>query len=159
MQILEDFAGIFLEDFSGHCFPTEMSRKNPATKSTEKIRQRQPKNRNPREIRSARNRPYPVGQKRHPDVAGQKLPRDNCCLCIVSALSRNCPHRGGHFERGEKRPSLVGERQFGRHSRRLFGRGSLRVKNCRETVGRQFCRETSCRETSRCLAGPSGQYV
>ena len=35
-------------------------------------------------------------------------------------------------------PSLVGERQFWRHFRRQFGRGELRVKNCRETVGSQF---------------------
>ena len=31
--------------------------------------------------------PYnPVGQKRHIDVAGQKLPRDNFCLSLVSQL-------------------------------------------------------------------------
>ena len=34
--------------------------------------------------------------------------------------------------------SIVGERHFGRHFKRLFGRGLLRVKNCRETVGSQF---------------------
>ena len=38
----------------------------------------------------------------------------------------------------EKKPSLVGERQFARHCRRQFGRGQLRVKNCLETAGRQF---------------------
>ena len=35
-------------------------------------------------------------------------------------------------------PSLVGERQCWRHFRRQFGRGQLRVKNCRETVASQF---------------------
>ena len=33
---------------------------------------------------------------------------------------------------------IVGERQFGRHFKRQFGRGQLRVKNCRETVGSHF---------------------
>ena len=31
-------------------------------------------------------RPFPVGQKRQIDVAGQKLPRDNFCLSLVSQL-------------------------------------------------------------------------
>ena len=30
--------------------------------------------------------PLPVGQKRQIDVAGQKLPRDNFCLSLVSQL-------------------------------------------------------------------------
>ena len=47
-------------------------------------------------------------------------------------------HREGNFERGKRMTSLVGERQFGRHFRRQFGRGYLRVKNCLETVERQF---------------------
>ena len=38
----------------------------------------------------------------------------------------------------EKMSSTVGERQFGRHFKRQFERGYLRVKNCRETVGSQF---------------------
>ena len=46
--------GIFLEDFSGH-----FSHKNEEKKSGNKIREkdRRPKNRNPRKIRSAENRP------------------------------------------------------------------------------------------------------
>ena len=42
--------------------------------------------------------PYgnPVGQKRQIDVAGQKLPRDNVCLSLVS----HYPHRGVNLERG-----------------------------------------------------------
>ena len=39
-----------------------------------------------------------MGQKRHLDVAGQKLPRD----IFVSQLSRNYPHRRGNLERGKK---------------------------------------------------------
>ena len=35
-------------------------------------------------------------------------------------------------------PSLVGKRQFWRHFGRQFGRGHLRVKNCRKTVGSQL---------------------
>ena len=58
-------------------------------------------------------------------------------IIFVSQFSRSYPHRGGNFERG-KMPSLVGERQSWRHFRRQFGRGSLRVKNCRKTVGSQF---------------------
>ena len=34
--------------------------------------------------------------------------------------------------------ALVGDRQFGRHLKRQFGRGWLRVKNCRETAGSQL---------------------
>ena len=147
------------------------------------------------------------------------MSRDKNCseTNVVSQLSRNCPHRGGIFEREKKSPlfqrfrkgvggmglatnkppkraqkvlqkcvpiflrghrknvqkrgvnpwslkgffalvfegflranplflptpfskllTLVGERQFGRLFRRQFGRGKLRVKNCHETVGRQF---------------------
>ena len=57
----------------------------------------------------------------------------------------------GAILKEEKMSSIVGERQFGRHFKRQFGWGQLRVKNCRETVGSQFCREAS-----RCLAGRSG---
>ena len=63
-----------------------------------------------------RNSPshHPVGQKRHLDVARQKLPRDNFCLSIVSlTLTTEVTLKD------EKMPSLVGERQ----SRRQFGRG------------------------------------
>ena len=44
----------------------------------------------------------------------------------------------GLILKDDKKASLVGERQFGRRFRRQFGRGYLRVKNCPETVGRQF---------------------
>ena len=56
---------------------------------------------------------------------------------FVSQLPRNYPHRGVILKE-EKKPSLVKERQFGRHFRRQFRRGLLRVKNCLETLGRQF---------------------
>ena len=74
---------------------------------------------------------HSAGQKRHLDVAGQS-PRDNFCLSVAGVILKE-----------EKTPSFVGERQFGRHFRRQFGRGSLRVKNCLETLGDKFCRETS----------------
>ena len=35
-KIWRIFPGIFLEDFSGHFFPTKMRRKNPARKSAKK---------------------------------------------------------------------------------------------------------------------------
>ena len=44
----------------------------------------------------------------------------------------------GAILKEEEMSSTVGERQFGRHFKRQFGRGYLRVKNCRETVGSQF---------------------
>ena len=67
------------------------------------------------------------------------MPRGkNCRETIFAArLPRNYPHRGGYFERG-KIASLVGERQFGVTFKRQFGRGELRAKSCRETVGSQF---------------------
>ena len=57
---------------------------------------------------------------------GILMSRNKKCreTAFVSQLSRNYPHCGGAFER-EKMPSLVGERQFGRHFRRQFGRGYL----------------------------------
>ena len=48
---MEDFAGDFLEDFSGHFFPTKMRRKNPAT-NQRKTKNRRPKNKNLRQIHS-----------------------------------------------------------------------------------------------------------
>ena len=76
---------------------------------------------------------FPVGQKRHPDVASEVLPGDKFCLLIVSQLSLSRVH----FSERHKSP-LRGERQFGRHFKRQFGRGQLRVKKCRETVGSQI---------------------
>ena len=61
----------------------------------------------------------PVGQKRQIDVAGQKLPRDNFCLSTCLAITLTA----GLILKEDKKPSLVGERQFGRHFRRQFGRG------------------------------------
>ena len=51
---------------------------------------------------------FPVGQKRQIDVAGQKLPRDNFCLSLVSAITLTA----GLILKEDKKPSLVGERQF-----------------------------------------------
>ena len=68
-------------------------------------------------------------------------------LCFVSRLSRNYPHRGAVLKE-ERKPSLVGERQFGRNFKTQFG-GQLRVKIA-EIVLRQWggnlCQE-SPRET------------
>ena len=52
--------------------------------------------------------------------------------CLVITLT------AGVILKEEEMPSRVGERQFGRHFRRQYGRGQLRVKNCLETVGRQI---------------------
>ena len=71
------------------------------------------------------------GPERHLDAARQKSPRDNFCRSIAAQL----PSPRG---KEEKMSSIVGERQSGRHFKRQFGRGQLRVKNCRETVGSQF---------------------
>ena len=49
------FPGIFLEDFSGHFFPTKIEEKKSDEKIREKIRRL--KNKNPRKIRSAESRP------------------------------------------------------------------------------------------------------
>ena len=70
---------------------------------------------------------------------GMLMPRGkNCRETIFAAqLPRNYPPHGGNLKE-EKMSSTVGERQFGRHFKRQFGRGYLRVKNCRETVGSQF---------------------
>ena len=57
---------------------------------------------------------------------------------FAAQLPRNYPHHGGIFERGKKCPLLWGRGKFGRHFKRQFGRGYLRVKNCRDTVGSQF---------------------
>ena len=55
---------------------------------------------------------------------GILMPRGkNCRETIFAAqLPRNYPHHEGNFER-EKMSSSVGERQFGRHFPRQFGRG------------------------------------
>ena len=67
---------------------------------------------------------FPMGQKRHLDVAGQKLPRD-------SFLSLNClaiTLTAGVILKEEKVPSLVGERQFGRHLGDNLGEGNCESK-------------------------------
>ena len=83
-------------------------------------------------------RTYPVGQKRLFDVAVQTWPRDNfwSLNCLAVALT------AGVILKEEKKSSLVGERQFGRHLRRQFGRGQLRVeKIISRRWGDNFCRE------------------
>ena len=57
------------------------------------------------------------GPERHLDAARQKLPRDNFCRSIAAQLTT------GTILKEEKMSSIVGERQFGRHFRRRFGRG------------------------------------
>ena len=51
------------------------------------------------------------------------MPRGKNCreTIFVSQLPRNCPHRGGNFASG-KNVLYCGERQFGRHFKRQFGR-------------------------------------
>ena len=53
-KIWRILSGIFLEDFSGHLFPTEMRRENPATKSAKNFGGSK---KDPWRIRSAKNRP------------------------------------------------------------------------------------------------------
>ena len=48
---------------------------------------------------------------------------------IAAQLPRKCP---------KEKPALAKERQFGWALKRQFGRGQLRVKTCRETVGSQL---------------------
>ena len=55
----------------------------------------------------------PEGLERHLDAARQKLPRDNFCRAITLTA--------GSILKEEKKPSLVGERQFGRHLKRQLG--------------------------------------
>ena len=50
----------------------------------------------------------------------------------------------GAILKEEKIPSLVEERQFGRYFKRQFGRGKLRVKNCRETGSFLLTTELFC---------------
>ena len=75
------------------------------------------------------------------------MPQDNFCLSIVLEL----PSPQGFILKEEKCPSLVGERQFGRYFRRQLGEGNCESKIVSRQWGDDFCRETS-----RCLAGPSG---
>ena len=88
-------------------------------------------------------RSFPVGQKRHLDVAGRKLPLDNFCLLIVSQF--HSPR--GNFERGQmpSRDSLGG----------ILG-DNLGVGSCESKIIPRQWGDNFCRETSRCVAGPSG---
>ena len=78
----------------------------------------------------------------------------NCREAIfVSQLSRNYPHRGGDLERGKK-PPLVGVRDgLGGILGDNLGEGNCESKIVLRERGDNFCREAS-----RCLAGPSGQW-
>ena len=106
------FPGIFLEDFSGHFFPQ---------KRGEKIRRRNP--------------------RKNPAAQNQKSAKNPFCqnltLIFAAQLPRDYPHRGADSER-VKKPSLVGERQFGRHLRDTLGEGSCESKTAAETVGSQL---------------------
>ena len=62
-------------------------------------------------------------------MAARQFLSPNCLAITLTA---------GVILKKEQMPSLVGERPFWRHFRRHFGRGYLRVKDCRETVGSQF---------------------
>ena len=77
-------------------------------------------------------------RERHLDAARQKLPRN-----YLTA---------GAILKEERKPSFVGERQFGRHFKRQFGCEG----NCESKIAPRHRGVNSCREASRCLAGPSG---
>ena len=94
----------------------------------------------------------PEGPERHLDTARQKLPRDNFCRSLAAQL----PSPARAVLKEEKLHFLVGERQFGRHFKRQFGRGRLRVKHFFKIAARKWG-VNSCREAFRCLAGPSGR--
>ena len=67
------------------------------------------------------------------------MPRGkNCRETIFAAQLPPNALTAGAILKEETMSSIVGERQFGRHFKRQFGRGQLRVKNWRETVGSQF---------------------
>ena len=83
---------------------------------------------------------------RPPNRTGRTL---NSSWIFVSQLSRNYPHRRGIVWKEEKIPSLVGERQCGRHFRRQFWARVIASQNCLETMGDNFCRETSMIKMSR----------
>ena len=73
VQILEDFAGDFLQDFSGH-FPHKNEEKKSSDKICEKIQQS--KSKNPRKICPAKNRPLVIFASPFFTVfGGPKLPR------------------------------------------------------------------------------------
>ena len=110
--------GIFLEDFSGHFFPTKMRRKNPATKIREKIRRL--KNKNPRKIRSARIRHEDFSRRipRHVSPDALQLQRPDFSqrvftlqtFVLANGSRRNCnssheetkKDKGGSRRRGEE---------------------------------------------------------
>ena len=75
--------------------------------------------------------------------------RANRFARITPLRPHNCPRRGGNLERGKKALSS-GDRQFGRHSKREFGRGCNRKS---KIAARQWG-VNSCYEAFRCLAGP-----
>ena len=78
----------------------------------------------------------------------------NCRETIfVSQLSRNYPHRGGNFERG-KNPLLWGRDSLGGILGDNLGEG-----NCESKIVSRQWGDNFCRETSRCLAGPSGREI
>ena len=74
----------------------------------------------------------------------------NCRETIfVSHLSRNYPHRGVNFE--EKSPLLWGRDSLGGILGDNLGEG-----NCESKIASRQWGDNFCRETSICLAGPSG---
>ena len=83
---------------------------------------------------------------------GILMPRGkNCRETILAAqLPRNCPLRGGKFERW-KCPLLWGRGNFGGILRDNLGKGNWESKIAARQWGVNFCREAS-----RCLVGPSG---
>ena len=77
------------------------------------------RNRKPESSEPFFPKPNPEGPERHLDAARQKLPRDNFCRSTAAQL----PSPRGAILKEEKMSSTVGERQFGRHFKRQFGRG------------------------------------
>ena len=102
----------------------------------------------PKKQRAKKAPQNPVGQKRHLDVAGQKLPRDNFCLSVVSQL----PSPGGVISKEAKIPLLWARGNLGGILGDSLGRG-----NCESKINPRQRGDKFCRETSRCLAWPSGR--
>ena len=79
--------------------------------------------------------------RRWAKIATRQFLSLNCLVVTVTA---------GVILKEEKLPSLVGERHFGGISGDNLGEGNCEPKTVARQWGVNFCRETS-----RCLAGPS----
>ena len=79
---------------------------------------------------------------------------ENCGETIFgSHLFHNCPHHGGNFERGKNALSC-GRETVTNWEAFQDPRDNSGEDNCESKI---VSRENFCRETSRCLAGSSGE--